>query len=331
VGSARQTHQKIMSKQYAVLHIEKGKGVGGGVGNHIDRTLGQEHTFPHADPKRLHLNVDYTPKKYATKTVPEAIEHRIANGYKGHKKMRSDSVKFLSSVLTGTHEQMIKIEQDGKLNQWVADNLEFMKAHFGEENIIRFTLHLDEKTPHLHCLHVPLTKDGRLSAKEVMGDRLVLKRLQDDYSQKMAKYGLVRGEAREGVFHETAQEYYRRINITENFIENLNVDELIGIDKEDTIQKLKSSLKTLKMELVTEKKESSIAKSLHKSSQEALRNVKTKLKEAEKTIENQEIAIEKLLENPNLYEKYRAQHLENLKKLEEEEKTKKKNIPRRKM
>lgn len=46
-----------------------------------------------------------------------------------------------------------------------------------------FTLHMDERTPHIHCVVVPLTVDGRLSAKEVMGDRRKLSELQDCYGK----------------------------------------------------------------------------------------------------------------------------------------------------
>ena len=37
-------------------------------------------------------------------------------------------------------------------------------------------VHMDEKTPHLHLTFVPLTKDNRLCAKEIIGNRDVYKR-----------------------------------------------------------------------------------------------------------------------------------------------------------
>lgn len=272
-----------MAKQYAVLHTEKGKGVGGGTGNHVDRTLGMEHTFPHADPSRLHLNQEHA-EAYKNLTVPEAVVKRIHQGYKGTRKIRGDAVKYLETILTGSHEQMTRLHENPKdLQAWVNANLDFAEDEFGKENIIRFTLHLDEKTPHIHCIHVPITKDGRLSAKEVMGDRNVLKSRQDRYAIAMKRFGLERGQSREGVYHEKAQEYYRRINITEDFVANLDVKELFGIDTDKTLENTKNALKSTllaleRQEKMNERMESEIKRMKDKFY--TLQN--TKLDEAEK-------------------------------------------------
>ena len=45
---------------YAVYHVEKGAVSPGGIGKHIDREPGAEHTYQHADPERIHLNEHIT-------------------------------------------------------------------------------------------------------------------------------------------------------------------------------------------------------------------------------------------------------------------------------
>ena len=66
---------------------------------------------------------------------------------------------------------------------------------FGKENVIADTVHLDEKTDHMHVVIVPLTKDGRLSAKEVLGGPKKMQELQDDFYKKVSsRFGLDRGE-----------------------------------------------------------------------------------------------------------------------------------------
>jgi hypothetical protein len=57
--------------------------------------------------------------------------------------------------------------------------------------------HMDEKTPHLHLTFVPLTKDNRLCAKEILGNRANLTKWQDDFHAYMVeKYpDLERGES----------------------------------------------------------------------------------------------------------------------------------------
>ena len=64
---------------------------------------------------------------------------------------------------------------------------DFLKERVGEENIISAVVHMDEKTPHLHLCFVPLTKDGRLSAKEILGNKKNMIRWQDDFYACMAE------------------------------------------------------------------------------------------------------------------------------------------------
>ena len=56
---------------------------------------------------------------------------------------------------------------------------------------------MDEKTPHLHLIFVPLTRDNRLCAKEILGNRASLSKWQDDFHAYMVeKYpDLERGES----------------------------------------------------------------------------------------------------------------------------------------
>ena len=56
---------------------------------------------------------------------------------------------------------------------------------------------MDEKSPHMHLCFTPITEDGRLTAKEVIGDRNRLTQWQDDYFAYMVKAypGLERGES----------------------------------------------------------------------------------------------------------------------------------------
>ena len=39
-----------------------------------------------------------------------------------------------------------------RLQEWIDKNLEFCIKEYGKENIVRFAVHLDEKTPHIHCV-----------------------------------------------------------------------------------------------------------------------------------------------------------------------------------
>lgn len=65
--------------------------------------------------------------------------------------------------------------------------LGFLKERVGEENIFSAVVHMDEKTPHLHLCFVPLTKDNRLSAKEILGNKKRMIQWQDDFYACMSE------------------------------------------------------------------------------------------------------------------------------------------------
>ncbi len=48
---------------------------------------------------------------------------------------------------------------------------------------------MDEITPHMHYGVVPITKDGRLSAKEVVGNKKALTEFQDRFNTYINKQG----------------------------------------------------------------------------------------------------------------------------------------------
>ena len=201
-----------MAKSYAVYHTEKGNISSGGIGNHIDRTEGLEHSYIHADPERKHLNEHLELNRFCTMKLSEAINERISEGYTGTKAIRKDAVKYSTHIMSGSHDKMKEIENDpAKRKEWIKANLEFIKAEFGEKNIVRFAVHRDEKTMHIHAVTVNLTKDGRLSAKEIIGNKKVMQERQDRYAAAVQKFGLMRGERNTGIKHEDAKEYYKRI------------------------------------------------------------------------------------------------------------------------
>lgn len=74
---------------------------------------------------------------------------------------------------------------------------DFLIDRVGRENIVSAMVHMDEKTPHLHLVFVPLTKDNRLCAKEIIGNRANLTKWQDDFHACMVEQypDLERGES----------------------------------------------------------------------------------------------------------------------------------------
>lgn len=217
---------------YAVYHLEKGKGGAAGIGDHIDRRPGKEHMYKHADPSRRRWNIDLTPTKYQGRPLLECIKERICEGYTGKKAIRKDAVTFITHVLTGSHPEMTALVNDRahgeRFDGWVVENLRFLQKEFGAENIVRFTIHLDEHTPHIHAVTVPLTQNGRLNANEIIGNPQKMSERQDRYAVAMETYALQRGIKATGIRHETAKEYYGRVNAVEEDItkQTLQISEI---------------------------------------------------------------------------------------------------------
>lgn len=120
------------------------------------------------------------------------IDERIKQGYTGKKTVRKDAVRCCEVLFTASGDFF---DQNPKLTKhFFRLCVAFAAKRFGIDNIIAATVHMDEETPHLHLDFVPLTADGRLSAKSVLGGRKEMQQLQDDfYEQVSRRFGLERG------------------------------------------------------------------------------------------------------------------------------------------
>lgn len=104
---------------YVVLHLDKAKGASfGSLSSHIERK-----TIPaNADPSRTHLNrelIDFPPD---VKNRTEAIEHRLDTAGLT-RKIGTNQVRAICVLLSGSPEDMKRIEKAGRLDEWCRDNL----------------------------------------------------------------------------------------------------------------------------------------------------------------------------------------------------------------
>lgn len=126
-------------------------------------------------------------------------------------KRRKDAVLAVEYVITASPEwwkKASKFEQVEFFNQghkWLADK-------YGDKNIFVATIHRDETSPHLSAFVVPLTSDGRLSAKEFIGNRAQMSADQTSFAKAVKHLGLERGIEGSKATHTTISEYYRRVH-----------------------------------------------------------------------------------------------------------------------
>lgn len=270
----------------AVLHFEKHtKPTSGTLGHHIDRTEGKEYSYRHADLSRTKNNAYIKVNELCSLPYNEAILKRVEQGYNARNKagelkaIRKDAVYSVNTMLSGTHEDLKKIENDPILmDKWIQKNLEFCKKHFGAENITRFAVHLDEKTPHIHCCFVPLTSDGRLSANDIIGTGLKLEEFQTLYAKEMEEFNLERG-VKSDRKHHTTEQYRQR--------ERYKLDDRKDIlkDLEDLKQSDVFSFKAKKEVLMTK------LMNLILETDETTKNEIEALKTQIKSLENDRIAL----------------------------------------
>lgn len=125
---------------FVVLHIQKPKGNDSGTTAHIERTVQPAN----ADPERKYLNKEFIAFPDDVDTRTQAIQHRIENaGIK--RKISHNQVRALQIMLSGTPEDMQRIQSEGKLDEWCRDNIEWLQETFGKDNVVSAVLHMDEK------------------------------------------------------------------------------------------------------------------------------------------------------------------------------------------
>jgi len=144
--------------QFAILRTAKLKTYGniGGAGAHNNRT----RETPNADPGIQNV------KLRGSNDLVSDVKARLGVL---SKPPRKNAVLAVETLLTASPE-FFKGKTDAEILAWAEYSLESMKLFWGEENVVAADLHLDESTPHIHVVSVPIA-DGKLSCREFLGGR----------------------------------------------------------------------------------------------------------------------------------------------------------------
>ena len=180
-----------MKAQYAILRFAKYKGPEiGHIESHNERTKEKYASNPDVDTSRSHLNFHLvTPqRKYRAEAEKQIAEAGC--------RTRSDSVRVVEALVTASPE-FFKGKKKSEVKAYFQEALAFIEKYQAKDTIISAVVHMDEKTPHMHLCFIPLTADGRLSAKEIVGNKKKLTQWQDQFWEYMVKKypDLERGES----------------------------------------------------------------------------------------------------------------------------------------
>ena len=181
----------MQKPQYAILRFAKYKGPEiGQIEAHNERTKERYASNPDIDTSRSHLNFHLV--KPERKYRAEAERQIAAAGCR----TRKDSVRVVEALVTASPE-FFRGRKRAEVRDFFEEALRFIEKRQSKGTVISAVVHLDEKTPHMHLSFVPLTKDGRLSAKDIVGNKKKLTWWQDQFWKHMVRKwpDLERGES----------------------------------------------------------------------------------------------------------------------------------------
>ena len=181
----------MMKPQHAILRFAKYKGPEiANIEAHNERTKDKYASNPDIDPSRSHLNFHLIEpeRRYRAEAERQIKEAGC--------RTRSDSVRLVEALVTASPE-FFQGKKKAEIKAFFQEAVTFIQQHQDPKTIVSAAVHLDEKTPHMHLSFVPLTEDGRLCAKEILGNRKKMTWWQDQFWEHMVrKYpDLERGES----------------------------------------------------------------------------------------------------------------------------------------
>ncbi|HDE7655720.1 TPA: plasmid recombination protein [Staphylococcus aureus] len=166
-----------------------------GIQKHVQRE-NNNYENEDIDHSKTYLNYDLVNAN--KQNFNNLIDEKIEQNYTGKRKIRTDAIKHIDGLITSDND-FFDNQTPEDTKQFFEYAKEFLEQEYGKDNLLYATVHMDEKTPHMHYGVVPITDDGRLSAKEVVGNKKALTEFQDRFNEYVNQrgYDLERGQSRQ--------------------------------------------------------------------------------------------------------------------------------------
>lgn len=239
-----------MAKQVFDLHA--GKGISRGQSTEHLRDYSNidpdAKKYGYYDPTRMNLNFEVTT---GGRVVPVnksySIDRRMKDNLRrrGIKDPNEEKIKkglppnrntVANIILGGSRNRMLELafgdqkvdlkkgadnshlQRKEDIEKWAVDMYNWVSRKYGEENVLAFVVHLDEKNPHVHCTVLPVNKiNNRVSYRSIFGDRVtchdIMRNLHDEVAAINEKWNLDRGDdiKHTGAKHVASEEYWRNL------------------------------------------------------------------------------------------------------------------------
>ena len=247
---------------YSIVRVSKVKSGTNttGIQKHVQRE-NNNYENEDIDHSKTHLNYDLVNDN--KQNFNNLIEEKIEQNYTNKRKIRTDAVKHIDGLITSDNE-FFNNQTSEDTKRFFEQAKQFLEQEYGKDNLLYATVHMDEKTPHMHYGVVPITDDGRLSAKEVVGNKKALTEFQDRFNEyvKQRGYDLERGQSRQvtNAKHEQMSQYKQKTEYhKQEYERESQKTDHIKQKNDKLMQEYQKSLETLKKpinvpyELETEK------------------------------------------------------------------------------
>ncbi|EAH2163403.1 hypothetical protein D4905_15620 [Listeria monocytogenes] len=163
----------------------------GSIGHTFRQSEGRykNHGNKDIDKARTKYNLDWSK---TGEPLDKLVEDRLERDFKGKRALRKDAVvirEIIAQASPDIYEGLTIEEKQEKAKQFSIDSIGWFREEFGEENVLGFSVHLDETNPHTHFAIMPMTDDGRISQNDFFKGPKDLKRQHRQYREYMIERG----------------------------------------------------------------------------------------------------------------------------------------------
>ncbi len=190
-----------MSAHFAILRTAKLKSFGN-VGGSLSHTYRTRETT-NADPNRADTNEH---SHNSPGEVMQALRDRLPEKY------RKDAVIGLE-YFVGASPEWFEGKTHEQQNAYFQEALDWLEKRHGKENVVGWSIHRDESSPHLVAYVVPMSDRGTLNAKQWTGGAAALSKMQTDFAKTVgSRNDLERGIEGSKAHHQTIKSFYAQID-----------------------------------------------------------------------------------------------------------------------
>ena len=249
------------------------------IGSHNKREKKAYKSNPNIDLEKTKNNVELVPlnDKYVkefkelTKEYKKQHDEKQKTEREDRKRAYTEMLNKSKSVVadelmfSATHKFFNNMSKE-EILKWANTCMDFVYNDLGykKEQILHATLHLDEATPHIHCVVVPLikkldkktnTERYTISKKQYIKNNIHLSELQDVYNLRLKEKGYelergIKGSDRE---HQNVREFKKTTKYYEIKVETINKNLDNAMDEFEEKMKTTKSVPFDKKYVIVEK------------------------------------------------------------------------------